>query len=131
MSVRNTGAAAADKDTAIATSLIGTHVIGEVVGGEFVSLLEPPDSATARCRGARSTGASRCWPGRPGERDLLLISPIILYDHPEIAEQSEGALYDSTEIDEILTLRVMTMTDEEKAQARATDPLAAADHRPV
>ena len=63
--------------------------------------------------------------GRPGERDLLLISPIILYDHPEIAEQSEGALYDSTEIDEILTLRVMTMTDEEKAQARATDPLAA------
>jgi hypothetical protein len=63
--------------------------------------------------------------GRPGERDLVLVSPIILYDHPEIAEQSEGALYDSTEIDEILTLRVMTMTDEEKAQARATDPLAA------
>ncbi len=55
----------------------------------------------------------------------MLVSPIILYDHPEIAEQSEGALYDSTEIDEILTLRVMTMTDEEKAQARATDPLAA------
>jgi hypothetical protein len=56
---------------------------------------------------------------------VVLVSPIILYDHPEIAEQSEGALYDSTEIDEILTLRVMTMTDEEKAQARATDPLAA------
>ncbi len=105
--------------------MIGTHVIGEVVGGEFVSLLEPPDSAVgpvSRCE------QHRCFPvlaGRPGERDLLLISPIILYDHPEIAEQSEGALYDSTEIDEILTLRVMTMTDEEKAQARATDPLAA------
>jgi hypothetical protein len=125
VSVRNTGPAAADKDSAIATSLIGTHVIGEVVGGEFVSLLEPPDSATgpvSRCT------RHRCFPvlaGRPGERDLLLISPIILYDHPEIAEQSEGALFDSTEIDEILTLRVMTMTDEEKAQARATDPLAA------
>jgi hypothetical protein len=63
--------------------------------------------------------------GPPDETDLLLVSPIILYDHPEIAEQSEGALYDSTEIDEILTLRVMTMTDEEKAQARATDRLAA------
>src|SRR4029079_18038084 len=104
---------------------IGTHVIGEVLGGEFVSLLEPPDSAAAavsRCV------QHRCFPvlaGRPGERDLILISPIILYDHPEIAEQSGGALYDSTEIDEILTLRVMTMTDEEKAQARATDPLAA------
>jgi hypothetical protein len=126
VTVRNTGAAVADKDTAIATSLIGTHVIAEVVGGEFISLLEPPDSATASVSRLLQ---HRCFPvlaGRPGERDLLLISPIILYDHPEIAEQSEGALYDSTEIDEILTLRVMTMTDEEKAQARATDPLAAA-----
>ncbi|MET0197828.1 MAG: hypothetical protein ABW364_11390 [Rhodococcus fascians] len=124
--VRNASSGAADKDEAIATSLIGTHIIAEVVGGEFISLLEPPDSATAAV--SRVT-PHRCFPvlaGRPGEHDLLLISPIILYDHPEIAEQSEGALYDSTEIDEILTLRVMTMTDEEKAQARATDPLAAA-----
>ena len=63
--------------------------------------------------------------GPPGTHDMLLISPIILYDHPEVAEQSNTALYDCTEIDEILTLRVMTMTDEEKAQARATDPRAA------
>jgi hypothetical protein len=63
--------------------------------------------------------------GPPGTDDILLISPIILYDHPEVAEQSSTALYDCTEIDEILTLRVMTMTDEEKAQARATDPRAA------
>jgi len=126
VAVRNTGAATADKETAIATSLIGTHVIAEVVGGEFVSLLEPLDSAAGP---VSRLIQHRCFPvlaGRPGERDLLLISPIILYDHPEIAEQSEGALYDSTEIDEILTLRVMTMTDEEKAQARATDPRAAA-----
>lgn len=125
VTVRNTAPTPADKETAIATSPIGTHVICEVVGGEFVSLLEPPDSAAAAV--SRCT-RHRCFPvlaGRPGERDLLLISPIILYDHPEIAEQSEGALFDSTEIDEILTLRVMTMTDEEKAQARATDPLAA------
>ena len=126
VAVRNTGAAAADKDAAIATSLIGTHVIAEVVGGEFISLLEPPDTAAGP---VSRLVQHRCFPvlaGRPGERDLMLISPIILYDHPEIAEQSDGALYDSTEIDEILTLRVMTMTDEEKAQARATDPLAAA-----
>ena len=125
LTVRNTGAGAGDKDAAIAASMIGTHVIAEVVGGEFVSLLEPPAAAegvVSRCE------RHRCFPvlaGAPGERELLLISPIILYDHPEIAAQSEGALYDSTEIDEILTLRVMTMTDEEKAQARATDPLAA------
>ena len=58
--------------------------------------------------------------------DVVLASPIILYDHPAVAPESAGALFDSTEIDEILTLRVMTLTDEEKAQARATDPRAAA-----
>jgi hypothetical protein len=121
---RNTAAPAADKNEAIAASMIGTHLLVEVTDGEFVSLLEPPESAAgavARCR------QHRCFPvlaGAPGQRDLVLVSPIILYDHPEIAQQSEGALYDSTEIDEILTLRVMTMTDEEKARARATDPLA-------
>lgn len=125
VTVHNTGAAATDKSDAIARSLIGTHVIAEALGGGFISLLEPPEraaAAAARCR------QHRCFPvlaGPPGETDLLLVSPIILYDHPEVAEQSETALYDSTEIDEILTLRVMTMTDEEKAQARATDPLAA------
>ncbi|MBO0864684.1 MAG: hypothetical protein J2P16_06400 [Mycobacterium sp.] len=125
LTLSNTGAPAADKNDAVARSLIGTHVIAEAVGGAFVSLLDPPERATAavaRCR------QHRCFPvlaGPPGETDLLLVSPIILYDHPEVAEQSEGALYDSTEIDEILTLRVMTMTDEEKAQARATDPRAA------
>jgi hypothetical protein len=125
LAARNIGGPPADKDEAIAVSLIGTHLIVLIDGGDFVSLLEPPDSAAdavARCR------QHRCFPvlaGRPGETDVMLASPIILYDHPEIAEQSEGALYDSTEIDEILTLRVMTMTDEEKAQARATDPLAA------
>jgi hypothetical protein len=61
-----------------------------------------------------------------GGTDVVLASPIILYDQPEVAPESAGALFDSTEIDEILTLRVMTLTDEEKAAARATDPHAAA-----
>lgn len=125
LTVCNTAEPVDDQDEAIAVSLIGTHLIVQVCDGEFVSLLDPPPSAfdaVGRC------GQHRCFPvlaGRPDERDLVLVSPIILYDHPEIAEQSEGALYDSTEIDEILTLRVMTMTDEEKAAARATDPRAA------
>jgi hypothetical protein len=126
VTVCNAAGPVADKDQAIAASLIGTHMIAEVSDGEFVSLLEPPPSADDAAAGCRQ---HRCFPvlaGPAGERDLMLVSPIILYDHPEIAEQSEGSLYDACEIDEILTLRVMTMTDEEKAQARATDPLAAA-----
>ncbi|MET9922023.1 hypothetical protein ABZZ04_33880 [Streptomyces sp. NPDC006435] len=115
---------AATKDAAIRSSLIGAHLLLRAHEAEFVSLLEPPAGAAAaagRCR------QRRCWPvlaGPKGTTDTLLGAPIILYDHPEVAEQSPGALFDSTEIDEILTLRVMTMTEEEKAEARATDPRA-------
>ncbi len=113
------------KDDAIRASLIGTHALVVAEGATFVSLLEPPAAAAAA---AGRCSQTRCFPvlvGPPGSSDVVLGSPIILYDHPEIAEQSAGALFDSTEIDEILTLRVMTMTDVEKAEARATDPRAA------
>jgi hypothetical protein len=116
---------ARSKDDAIRLSLIGAHVLLEAEAAHFVSLLEPSAAATApaaRCH------QERCFPvlaGRPGSSDVVLGSPIILYDYPEIAEESAGALFDSTEIDEILTLRVMTMTDAEKSEARATDPRAA------
>jgi len=113
-----------DKDEAIRTSLIGAHLLLEARDARFVSLLEPPDDAVAAAAGCRQ---DRCWPvltGAPGDTDLVLGSPIILYDYPQVAPESAGALFDSTEIDEILTLRVMTMTDAEKREARATDPKA-------
>ena len=110
--------AGTSKDDAIRLSLIGAHVLLEADAAQFVSLLEP--SAAAAAAAARCH-QDRCFPvlaGRPGSTDVVLGSPIILYDYPEIAEESAGALFDSTEIDEILTLRVMTMTDAEKAEAR-------------
>ncbi|RSM54858.1 hypothetical protein DMB66_37030 [Actinoplanes sp. ATCC 53533] len=116
----------AERDDAVRRSLIGAHLVVEAHDAAFVSLLEPPPAAAAaagRCR------QHRCWPvlaGPPGSSNVVLGAPIILYDHPRVAEQSPGALFDSTEIDEILTLRVMTMTDAEKAEARATDPRARA-----
>ena len=54
----------------------------------------------------------------------MLSSPIILYDYPQIAPESPGALFDGTEIDEILTLRIMTLTDEEKREMRTVDERA-------
>lgn len=116
------------RDAAIRHSAIGAHLLLAARGARFVSLLETPAcfaDATAGCR------QHRCYPvlagdrGTPGTSDVVLASPIILYDNPEIAAESGGELFDATEIDEILTLRVMTLTDEEKVQARATDPLAA------
>jgi hydrogenase maturation protease len=67
------------------------------------------------------------WPvliGDPGERDTMLSSPIILYDYPQIAPESAGDLFDGTEIDEILSLRILTLTDEEKREIRNSDERA-------
>ena len=57
--------------------------------------------------------------GREGERNLMLSSPIILYDYPQIAPESAGDFYDGTEIDEMLTLRVLTLSEAEKQEVRA------------
>ncbi|GIF61998.1 hypothetical protein Ais01nite_00330 [Asanoa ishikariensis] len=114
------------KDDATRVSLLGAHLVLRAAGAGFVSVIDPPDDAAAA---AAHCVQHRCWPvlaGPPGATDLVLGSPIILYDHPEVAEQSPGALFDATEIDEILVLRIMTMTEAEKAEARATDPQVAA-----
>ena len=119
-----------NRQDAIAGSFIGAHVLLSLQDADFLSLLDPPvwaQDAAAVC------SQHRCWPvlaGPEGQTDVLLVSPIILYDHPAVAPESPVTLYDSTEIDEILTLRVLTLTEEEKSEARATDPRAAAiiDH---
>ncbi len=125
LEVENVGATEVAADRVIQRSFIGAHLLVEAAHAGFVSLVDPPADAVAAAAGCRQ---HRCWPvlaGPAGSDDVVLVSPIILEDHPQLAEQSAGPLFDSTEIDEILTLRVMTMTDEEKAQARATDPRAA------
>ena len=114
------------RDVAARYSLVGTHLLLSSHGTEFVSLLDGPAWSAAD---AASCAQSRCWPVLVADddgRDAVLVSPIILGDHPSIAPESAGDLFDATEIDEILTLRVMTMTEQEKADARGTDPRAAA-----
>jgi hypothetical protein len=106
-------------------ALIATHCLIAVPGGRFLSMTEPPEWAAGEVGRCVNTAT---WPVLAGPRDcteLMLSSPVILYDHAEIAAESAGQLFDSTEIDEILTLRTMTLTDEEKRAARATDPRAA------
>jgi hypothetical protein len=111
-----------DRDAACRRSLVATHTLIDA-GGRFVSLLDPPEWASEF---AASCENLRTWPVLVEEEagDVVLSSPIILYDYPTIAPESPGDLCDSLEIDEILTLRTMTLTDEEKREARATDPRA-------
>lgn len=102
-------------------SMLSTHTMLGVEHGAFLSLMDPPDEyrkAAADCRNVAT------WPvlaGREGERTLILSSPIILYDYPQIAPESAGDFFDGTEIDEILTLRVLTLSDEEKREVRSGD----------
>jgi hypothetical protein len=56
----------------------------------------------------------------------MLCTPIILEDHPRIAPESPGDLFDGGEIDGLLTLSILALTDEEKAEIRAGDPRARA-----
>jgi hypothetical protein len=107
------------RDGALARSLISTHVILTVRGGRFISLIDPPEQFQAAAAQCRNIGL---WPVLTGDDDSQMLSaPIILYDHPRIAPQSPGDLFDGTEIDEILTLRIRTLTDDEKLEMRATD----------
>jgi hypothetical protein len=101
-------------------------VVVQVSGGAFVSMVDPPRWAADYVAQCENAGAWPVLAGPAERRDLLLGSPIILYDHAEVAPESPGDLLDSTEIDEILTLRTLALTAAEKSEARATDPRAAA-----
>jgi hypothetical protein len=104
-------------------SLVAVHTMLAVEGGSFVSLLDPPEGFRPMVGDCHHDGS---FPVLIGGDQVMLSSPIILYDQPEVAPESPGDLYDATEIDEILALRVLTLTDQEKSEARGTDPRAAA-----
>jgi hypothetical protein len=127
--VENLTAAApapAVRDDALPTALVAAHVIATVSGGDFISMTDPPEWAKPAVTECQNTGVWPVLADPDGGRRVMLASPIILYDHPELAPESPGELYDGTEIDEILTLRTLALSDEEKLEARATDPRAAA-----
>ncbi len=108
---------------ALRRSLVAAHSLLGVRGGRFLSLLDPPVWAASAARGCENLRVFPVLAG--GARDVMLCSPIILYDDPRTAPESPGDLFDATEIDEILSLRTRALTDEEKREARATDPRAA------
>jgi hypothetical protein len=114
------------RDEVMRRSLIAVHTLAALEDGSFCSLLDPPEGASEAVAGCHSIGSYAVLVGKPGATDLMLASPIILYDYPAIAPESEGDFHDGCEIDEILALRVLTLTEEEKAEARGTDPRARA-----
>ena len=112
------------RDDALMHSFVSAHTILETKSGSFVSLLDPPDDFKTAASECVNRGTFPVLIGDEGNRECVLSSPIILYDYPQIAPQSTGDLFDGTEIDEILTLRIMSLTDDEKREMRSSDELA-------
>jgi hypothetical protein len=128
LEVANEGSVAdpgtASRDCALMRSLLSAHSILSVERGEFVSLLDTPEELKEFAAQCKNVGT---WPvlvGQQDQRDALLSSPIILYDYPQIAPESAGDLFDGTEIDEILALRILTLTEAEKQEMRKGDERA-------
>ena len=112
------------RDHALPETLLAAHLLLGLEGGQFVSQLDP---SVAHRRAAAACVQRGLWPvlaGKKGRVDRLLASPIILYDYPEIAPESRADSCDATEIDEILLLRVLTLSEAEKAELRRGDPRA-------
>jgi len=112
------------RDQALLSSLVSAHTVLGTLGGSFLSLLEPPERIREIAAQCVNVGT---WPvlvGEAGRNDTVLSSPITLYDYPQIAPESAGDLFDGTEIDEILSLRIMTLTDDEKREMSQSDERA-------
>lgn len=104
------------REDALTHALCSTHAVLRVEGGAFVS---PLDETAAVCR---NEGLWPCLVGEAPDRTTILASPIVLEEYPQIAPESPGDLFDGGEIDELLILNVLALTDEEREEVRASDP---------
>jgi hypothetical protein len=99
-----------DREGALRCTFCSTHTVLRAPRGRFVSATE--------AEGCENVGT---WPVLVGD-GTMLSSPIILEDNPRIAPESPGDLFDGGEIDGLLALNIMSLTDAEKADMRDSDP---------
>jgi hypothetical protein len=119
--VNTTPFAAESRADALRHTLVSTHVVLRSAEAEFVSATDPPADLRDLVDTCENDGV---WPVLVGDRHTMLASPIILPDHPQVAPESPGDLFDGGEIDALLILNVLALTEEEQREARASDPLA-------
>ena len=115
--VQNAGAIT--RDEALCQSFLSTHLILEADDAKFISQQDPGEKWKTAVNACENKNT---WPILIDEADtMLLSSPIILYDHPQINPQSQGDLFDSTEIEEALLLHVSVLSDDEKKRIGNSD----------
>jgi hypothetical protein len=112
------------REEALRQTFCSSHLVLRAAGGRFVSMTDPPAELAEAAVACENVGT---WPvlvGPDGDRSTMLCSPIILPDHPQVAPESPGDLFDATEIDQLLVLNILSLTDDEKREMRDCDPRA-------
>ncbi|MDX6401930.1 MAG: hypothetical protein QOF27_2536 [Gaiellaceae bacterium] len=113
--VQNTSAApdGLARAEALERSLLSTHALLRARSGQFVSPLEVEGCVNVNT-----------WPvlASPSD-DAVLGAAIMLPDHPQLAPQSRGALFDNTEIEEALRLHLLALSDGEREEIAREDPV--------
>ncbi|MEO3874331.1 hypothetical protein ABGB18_36525 [Nonomuraea sp. B12E4] len=110
------------RDEALQRTLVSAHTVLHAPHARFVSLMDPPPELRVHTGACHNVGSWPVLAGPDGDRHTVLASPIILYDHPRISPESPGDLFDATEIDQLLTLSVLALSDQEQQEIRAGDP---------
>ncbi len=114
------GGADLERNAALRSSLMSTHVVAEVSGGRFVSPLDTKGPWGDEVKACESVNT---WPVLANPTDTAMLgAAIVLPDHPSMAPESLGNLFDSTEIEEALLLHVHALTDSERAEIAEQDP---------
>jgi hypothetical protein len=122
MSVHNTTDApeGLDRAGALRRSLLSTHLVGRATGARFVSPTAPAEHAAAA---VMTCNCVNTFPVLASDQDdVLLGAAIVLPDHPQIAPESRGSLFDSTEIEEALRLHLLALSDGERDDLAHQDP---------
>ena len=107
------------------SNLISTHQILNVKNAKFLSLLETPEEFQKFSQTLENKNVFPVLVGDKSKQNSIFASPIILYDFPKVSENSFAEMFDGTEIDELLVLSILALTDEEKREIRRTDEKAA------
>jgi len=112
----------APREETLRQTFCSTHTVLRAHSAAFVSQTDPPPDLRAAAQACRNEGT---WPvlvGSEGDRHTVLSSWMILPDYPQIAPESPGDLFDGGEIDQMLVLNILSLTEEEKREMRDADP---------
>ena len=109
-----------DRAAALRSSLLSTHLVAHAPGGRFASPVAPgPTAAPA----VRACDHVNIFPVLASAADDTVVGDtIVLPDHPQIAPESHGDLFDATEIEEALLLHVLALSDGEREAIAEQDP---------